>query len=232
MAGVQEKLFPCFVRVLDVTLSELRDNELEMLVVFSKVFTPLPIGATTNGIVHQVRDMKFLLDFNSSNSVLFPASPSFGFNSSERASLVPSHLVFDQGRPFDLKKDEKLNRGAHKLLRAGVLQCLLDLEIENPLCNFSYETLRKFSESNVEIGRIKLQVSVWERYSTKTNRLAYTVSIFKPKRKSKALRNESCDIKAGSASAKPTKETRRKDIGRNQTSNSVTESGKTSSAPV
>ena len=231
IAGVQEKLSPCFVRVLDVTLSELRDNELEMLEVFSKLSTPLSFAPST-GIMHQVRDMKVLLDFNSSNSVVVPSNPSFGFNSPELASLVPSHLVFDQGRHFVLKKDEKLNRGGRKLLQAGVLQRLFDLEIENPLWEFSYETLRKFSESNVEIGHIKLQVSDWERDSTKTNRLVYTVSIFKRKRKSKPLRKESCDIKAGSASSKPTKETRRKDIGRDQTSNSVTEIEKTSSAPV
>ena len=137
-----------------------------------------------------------------------------------------------KGRHSVLKMDEKLNRGARKLLQAGVLQRLLDLEIENPLWKFRYETLRKFSESNVEIGHIKLQVRDGERDSTKTNRLVYTVSIFKPKRRSKPLRKESCDIKAGSASAKPTKETRRKDIGREQTSNSVTECGKTSSAPA
>ena len=126
-----------------------------------------------------------------------------------------------------------MNRRARKLLKAGVLQRLLDLEFERLLRKFSYETLRKFSESKVEIGHIQLQVSDRERDSKKTNRLVYTVSIFKPKRNSKPpLRKESCDIKAGSASAKPTKETRRKDIGRDKTSNSVTESGKTSSAPV
>ena len=58
------------------------------------------------------------------------------------------------------------------------------------------------------------------------------MSIFKPRRSSKAQRKECCDIKAGSGSAKPTKETGRKGIGRYQTSNSVTESGKRSSAPV
>ena len=94
IAGVQEKLSPCFVRVLHVTLSELRYNELEMLEVFSKLSTPLSIEPP-NGILHQVRGMKILLDFNSSNSVVVPANPSFGFNSSQLACLVPSHLVFE-----------------------------------------------------------------------------------------------------------------------------------------
>ena len=106
-----------------MTISELRENEFEMLEIFSKLSTPLSIESTTS-IMHHVRDMKVLLDFNSSYSVVVPASPSFGFNSSELAFYVPSHIFFHQGRHFVLKKDGKLNRGARKLLKDGVLQRL------------------------------------------------------------------------------------------------------------
>ena len=113
-----------------------------------------------------------------------------------------------------------------------MLQRLSDLEIENRLCKFSYGTLRKFSESNVETGHIQLHVSDWERDSTKTSHLVDTVSIFTPKKKSKPLPKDFCDINAGNTSAKPSKETCRKDSSRDQTSNTVTDSRKTSSSPV
>ena len=53
----------CFVRLLDLSLPGLRENEMELFAILSKLPRALPIKPT-NAVMHQVRDMKVLLAFN------------------------------------------------------------------------------------------------------------------------------------------------------------------------